>query len=637
MTTQDELLLQLRQIGADDIADGLENVADSLANLEKSQEDFNATGEKAAEANKEQKKSLLEVNAALDLFGKGINAAKEFAQQAIGDTMEYAKSVRELSTNIGISVEETSKIIQAADDYGIGVGEVTSALEMMTRRGIAPSIDKLASLADQFKSIQDPVKRAEAMTEAFGRSWTTLTPLLSAGGDALRESAEEAEGLGLVLSEADVQAARDLEIGLDNLGDKAEALALKIGKGLIPAINGLLDQAFLLEKYLQGTGTQAEKDADIIRYLTNMYGENSTEVKLAIAVQKKHTDELERNATSRDAVIDGIKQQNALLIRNGSANVWATAGVKAGGTALYDYGVSVDDVRTQIEALEIKRQLLFEKGFVEGSAQLLKVKAEMDALKTSIGDTGPEIESLEGDLIRLAEKGFERNSVQVQKVIDKLADLRLKTEVTVGAFSKITPSMEDAFLASQAALGPYEESIDKAALSMKELTTQTIFNTAAQGLSAEAALTLATRMGLVDKGAEGAVRAIESMKRKQQDGKMSADEYATSILKIQDAIAGLKDKNVKVTIDTIQREIRAQELEQRKEETGKLRAYGGAVGAGVPYIVGEQGRETFVPQQAGIVVPNNITTTITNNITTDQMGVALAMARAQQMTAEARM
>ena len=117
---------------------------------------------------------------------------------------------------------------------------------------------------------------------------------------------------------------------------------------------------------------------------------------------------------------------------------------------------------------------------------------------------------------------------------------------------------------------------------------------------------------------------------------MSADEYATSILKIQDAIAGLKDKNVKVTIDTIQREIRAQELEQRKEETGKLRAYGGAVGAGVPYIVGEQGRETFVPQQAGIVVPN-ITTMITNNITTDQMGVALAMARAQQMTAEARM
>ena len=102
MPTQDELLLQLRQIGADDIADGLENVADSLADLEKSQEDFNKTGEKSAEANKEQKKSLLEVNAALDLFGRGINAAKEFAQQAIGDTLDYAKSVRELSTNIGI-------------------------------------------------------------------------------------------------------------------------------------------------------------------------------------------------------------------------------------------------------------------------------------------------------------------------------------------------------------------------------------------------------------------------------------------------------------------------------------------------------------------------------------------------------
>lgn len=176
-----------------------------------------------------------------------------------------------------------------------------------------------------------------------------------------------------------------------------------------------------------------------------------------------------------------------------------------------------------------------------------------------------------------------------------------------------------------------------AALAMKELTTQTIFNTAAAGLDANAALVLAEKMGLVDKAALGAVKAIEEQKRKLKDGQATNDDYAASVIRIQDAIAGLKDKNVKVTIDTIQREIRAQELEQRKEETGKLRAYGGAVGAGVPYIVGEQGRETFVPQQAGIVVPNNITTTITNNITTDQMGVALAMARAQQMTAEARM
>ena len=534
MPTQDELLLQLRQIGADDIADGLENVADSLADLEKSQEDFNKTGEKSAEANKEQKKSLLEVNAALDLFGRGINAAKEFAQQAIGDTLDYAKSVRELSTNIGISVEETSKIIQAADDYGIEIGQVSSALEMMTRRGIAPSIGKLASLADQFRSIQDPVKRAEAMTETFGRSWTTLTPLLEAGGDALRASADEAEKMGLVLSDKDVKAARELEIAADNLGDRVEALKIKIGTGLIPKLVELGDQLFRDISFLEGTATKGQELQTAVVILTNRFGAQS------------------------DAAI-GAR------------------------TALRDYQEST-------------------KAAADGTQAMADV--------------------LYGEYIPAIDKSKTLTNDQV----DGMKALALANQTGGPVQAEYNKWLNDEANAAAAA-----------ALAMKELTTQTIFNTAAAGLDANAALVLAEKMGLVDKAALGAVKAIEEQKRKLKDGQATNDDYAASVIRIQDAIAGLKDKNVKVTIDTIQREIRAQELEQRKEETGKLRAYGGAVGAGVPYIVGEQGRETFVPQQAGIVVPNNITTTITNNITTDQMGVALAMARAQQMTAEARM
>jgi len=32
---------------------------------------------------------------------------------------------------------------------------------------------------------------------------------------------------------------------------------------------------------------------------------------------------------------------------------------------------------------------------------------------------------------------------------------------------------------------------------------------------------------------------------------------------------------------------------------------GGSVTAGQPYIVGEQGREMFVPNQSGTIIPNN--------------------------------
>ena len=532
MPTQDELLLKL--IAQDEASKALEEARDRLDKMTDAEKEALKASKQSEQGDKDRKKSLLEVNAALDLFGKGINAAKEFAQQAIGDTMEYAKSVRELSTNIGISVEETSKIIQAADDYGIGVGEVTSALEMMTRRGIAPSIDKLASLADQFKSIQDPVKRAEAMTEAFGRSWTTLTPLLAAGGDALRASADEAEKMGLVLSDKDVKAARELEIAADNLGDRVEALKIKIGTGLIPKLVELGDQLFRDIAFLEGTATKEQELQTAVVILTNRFGAQS------------------------DAAI-GAR------------------------TALREYQES-------------------SKAAADGTQAMADV--------------------LYGEYIPAMQQSEKLTTAQV----DGMKALALANQTGGPVQAEYNKWLHDEANAAAAA-----------ALTMKELTTQTIFNTAAAGLDANAALVLAEKMGLVDKAALGAVKAIEEQKRKLKDGQATNDDYAASVIRIQDAIAGLKDKNVQVTIETIQREIRAQELEQRKEESGKLRAYGGAVGAGVPYIVGEQGRETFVPQQAGIVVPNNITTMITNNITTDQMGVALAMARAQQMTAEARM
>jgi len=534
MALNDELLLTIRQIGAGDIADSLENVAGELDNLEKSQEGVNKISDKAVDANKEQKKSLLEVNAALDLFGKGLNIAKEFAQQAIGDTLAYAKSVRDLSTNIGIGVEETSKIIQAADDYGIGVGEVTSALQMMTKRGIAPSIDKLAEMADQFVAIQDPVKRAEAMTEAFGRSWTTLTPLLKEGGAALKASADEAEKMGLVLSDKDVKAARQLEINIDNLNDKVEALKLKVGNALIPVLNDAATGFDFLTEAVGKASTKEEEYRQAIIALTLRFGAESDEVKNAAQAMTEYL----------------------------GASKAAADGTQAMADVLYGE-------------------------YIPAMAQSEKLTSQqvtgMQALATANQTGGP-----------------------IQAEYNKW----LHDEANAAA---------------------------AAALSMKELTTQTIFNTAAAGLDANQALVLAEKMGLVDKAALGAAKAIDAQKLKLKSGLSTNDDYAASVIRIQDAIAGLKDKNVKITLETIQKEIRQQQNEQIREEIGKLRAYGGAVGAGVPYIIGEQGRETFVPQQAGIVVPNSVTNNVTNNITTDQMGVALAMARAQQLQAAARM
>lgn len=536
---------------------GIDKGAQAVKQLDRATDDLGSTSKKSAA-------NVVTLNNALDLVGKGLKAAKDFAQAAIGDTLDYAKAVRDLSANIGATITETSKIIQVADDYGISTNEITASLEMMTKRGIAPSIDKLAAMADQFVATEDPVKRAALMTEAFGRGWTTLTPMLKEGGAALRAGALEAERMGLVLSETDTKAARELEVNLDNLNDRMTALKLKVGNALIPVLNDAADGFAVLTDNVKISGDEEDMLKNDVVLATIVFGEQSQQVRDASQALIDYYNLLRKNSLNREAVVAGIVAENDALRLNGKANAWAAAGVRTGGTAMRNAARDVQDLADQMDVLTERRQALRDMGFTDADVQVRKI----DDLKIALGDTATLTGRLQEKLLRLADQGFEPNSVQIQNVIRKLGDLRVESEVTAGKFADISPQMEDAFLSAQASLGPYEDKVKDTALAMKELTAQTIYQVASAGLSSSAALTLAEKLGLVDKGAVAAVRAIDAIKKSNQDGKLSNDEYADSVIRIQDAVAGLQDKHITVTVDTIAKEMAQQQREQRAEETG---------------------------------------------------------------------
>lgn len=167
------------------------------------------------------------------MLGTAINKVGEFAKQSIEETQAYNIQVRNLAQNLGIGTEETSRMIQAADDFGVTIGSVESALKMALRNGFAPSIDTLADMADKYNELKDPTERAAALTKVFGRNWSQLTPLLRQGGDAIRANAA-AQSDALIVSEKEAQASEELRIATDNLNDSKEALSQTLGNKLIP-------------------------------------------------------------------------------------------------------------------------------------------------------------------------------------------------------------------------------------------------------------------------------------------------------------------------------------------------------------------------------------------------------------------
>lgn len=218
--------VKVRIIGEDKASDDLKRVDSSLDNL--------AKGSRMAVG------SWTELTSVLGLAGRVVGAVKKVFDETIVSTVTYAKQVRDLSRNLGVTSEETSRLIQVADDYQVSVGSLETAMKMALKNGFQPTTANLADLADKYVALQSPTERAAMLTKIFGRNWAELTPMLEQGGEALRKQAAEIDK-NLILTAEQVKAAREYEIALDNWNDSITALKTNIGNELIPTLTKMID------------------------------------------------------------------------------------------------------------------------------------------------------------------------------------------------------------------------------------------------------------------------------------------------------------------------------------------------------------------------------------------------------------
>ena len=188
------------------------------------------------------KMGLADLKAGLDLAGTAFNAVKGAVESVINPTVEYAGQIRELQRSIGATAEESSKLIQAADDVGISAGTLQSALEAAIKRGVKPTIAGIGDLADQYNAIQDPIEKTKFLMDNFGKSGADLAPLMLLGRDGIRAAGDEAERLGLVMGQDGVDAARQYEIAMDDFNDSVLAVKLAIAQNLLPAVSAAITQ-----------------------------------------------------------------------------------------------------------------------------------------------------------------------------------------------------------------------------------------------------------------------------------------------------------------------------------------------------------------------------------------------------------
>jgi hypothetical protein len=156
--------------------------------------------------------------------------------------MDYAKQVEDVARYTGTSYEESSKLIQIADDLRIEVSSLRVGFRNLNQEGIQPNVANLKKLADEYKKLPTSVDKAKFATEMFGaRAGQELAKLLEASSEEIDAMAQSAQDLGLVLTEETIEATKEYYAELDNLNDRWAGIRIGIGKEAIPALLELLD------------------------------------------------------------------------------------------------------------------------------------------------------------------------------------------------------------------------------------------------------------------------------------------------------------------------------------------------------------------------------------------------------------
>jgi hypothetical protein len=186
----------------------------------------------------------------------------KMANAGIDAYVGLATQVRTFSERSGEAAEEASRFVAIADDYGIAANTMSNSLFFLGRAvatnakglsdlGVQVVKNKqggtdlratLVNVANAYASHNDAAQRAAIVQAALGRQGRELIPVLEKGGAAL-ENLLNTTPSGQILSQEDLDRAREFQLATDNLHDSIQEISIAIGRDLVPELaamaNGL--------------------------------------------------------------------------------------------------------------------------------------------------------------------------------------------------------------------------------------------------------------------------------------------------------------------------------------------------------------------------------------------------------------
>lgn len=161
----------------------------------------------------------------------GFTALTGVVASSFDEFQKYAGSVRDLSLITGTGAEATSRFLQVIDDYQLTAEDATMATKALKEKGLVPTIDTLAMLAEKYQAIQDPAEKMAFIQDNLGKGGARWVNVLNQQGDALRKAAGEVDN-NLVLTEEQIKQSEQARLAIDAMSDAWQGFKVSIGSAV---------------------------------------------------------------------------------------------------------------------------------------------------------------------------------------------------------------------------------------------------------------------------------------------------------------------------------------------------------------------------------------------------------------------
>jgi len=235
MPTTDPVIIPIEGDASDFTADA----AKVNASLDKMASHTKTAGTSSASAAKMGSMAWTEFNSVLSVAQQIARVGGAIWNETAGKFVEYASQVRDVSRSLGASTEESSRLIQVADDVTLSYTTLTTSLKMAQKDGIEPNIEGLAKLSDEYLKLKPGAERTQFLLDKFGKSGGEMSKMMEKGGAAIRQMSDAMDE-SLILTQQSVDAAREYEIGVDALSDAWDGFTYQVAPPLIKAATSVM-------------------------------------------------------------------------------------------------------------------------------------------------------------------------------------------------------------------------------------------------------------------------------------------------------------------------------------------------------------------------------------------------------------